>query len=126
MAEKLVLVVDDEEGMRHILALTLALELNVRVESAIDGEDALRQIQARKPDLVVLDMMMPKVDGFAVCRALKADPATRHIPIVGVTAIHDGELLQMALAAGCNDLLGKPFNLDDFSDRVKEWLATTL
>src|SRR5471030_1592735 len=107
-----ILVVDDVEINVKLLGAKLSSEY-WDVLSANDGATALRLCAAELPDLVLLDVMMPEMDGFEVCRRLKADPATSHIPVVMVTAL-DGRRDRLAgLDAGADDFLTKP--IDDMT-----------
>lgn len=83
----MVLVVDDNEENIDILIDALGEDYNVRV--AMDGEEALESVAAAAPDIMLLDIMMPRLDGYEVCRRIKADPATASIPIILLTAIND-------------------------------------
>src|SRR4029077_14661180 len=83
-----ILVVDDNEVNVELLVTTLASEYYF-VSTAVDGFEALAKIAAEKPDIVLLDVTMPGLDAFEVCRSIKADPATTHIPVIMVTALSD-------------------------------------
>jgi two-component system, cell cycle response regulator len=104
-----ILVVDDVEVNVKLLGAKLASEY-FDVLTAADGAAALRLCAAELPDLVLLDVMMPGMDGFEVCRRLKADPATSHIPVVMVTALSDAADRLTGLDAGADDFLTKPAN----------------
>ena len=85
MSKGRILVVDDEIYIVHILDFSLGME-GYEVITALDGEQAVERAQAEKPDLIVLDIMMPKLDGYETCKILKGDPATRDIPVILFTA----------------------------------------
>src|SRR5260221_4821475 len=104
-----ILVVDDVEVNVKLLGPKLASEY-FDVLSAADGASALRLCRAELPDLVLLDVMMPEMDGFEVCRRLKADPTTAHIPVVMVTALSDAADRLTGLEAGARGFLTQPVN----------------
>jgi two-component system, cell cycle response regulator DivK len=114
-----VLVVDDDPSILDVLGEFVADELGADVERASNGAVALAAVLARRPDLVLLDLRMPVLDGFEACRRLKADPATRAIPVVAVSA--DGNRAA-ALAVGCDDFVAKPFDLIAIAGVVRRWL----
>lgn len=101
-----ILVVDDVATNRHILAAVLGTE-GYEVETADDGLNALAKVKAFKPDVVLLDVEMPQMDGLAVCRRLRADPGTQWLPIVFVTALEDEATKRQCLEAGGHDVLPK-------------------
>ncbi|WP_434042663.1 MULTISPECIES: hybrid sensor histidine kinase/response regulator [Sorangium] len=118
----LVLLVDDDPGSLKLLSEALAGQpLSLAV--AIDGEMALRQIRREAPDLVLLDARMPGLDGFEVCRRLKADPATRDVPILFTTVLADTASRVRALELGAVDYLSKPFVREELLARVRTQLA---
>src|SRR5258705_4918712 len=102
-----ILVVDDVEFNVKLLGAKLASEY-FDVLTAADGASALRLCHSEQPDLVLLDVMMPEMDGFEVCRRLKADPATAHIPVVMVTALSDAADRLTVLEAGPDAFLTNP------------------
>jgi len=104
-----ILVVDDNEVNVELLVAMLASEHYV-VRTAFDGFEALAKIAAEKPDIVLLDVMMPELDGFEVCRCIKADPATAHIPVIMVTALSGVDDLVRGFEAGADDFVTKPVN----------------
>jgi CheY-like chemotaxis protein len=116
---KLVLVVEDDTPIRSFVAAALAFELGVRVVAAGDGAEALDRVAQQRPDLVLTDLRMPVMDGLALTRRLKADPATRAIPVVLMTAVGDRA---DAAAAGCDAFLPKPFELDELAGVVRHHL----
>ncbi|HMJ65873.1 MAG TPA: adenylate/guanylate cyclase domain-containing protein [Candidatus Binatia bacterium] len=112
-----VLVVDDEENNRTLLRDTLERR-NYEVVEAEDGAAALAFIKKRSPDVVLLDLMMPGMDGFVVCREIKRNPATAAIPVLMVTALSERKERLMGIEAGANDFLNKPVDLQDVILRV--------
>ncbi|MDD3371050.1 MAG: PleD family two-component system response regulator [Alphaproteobacteria bacterium] len=104
-----ILIVDDTPLNVKLLAAKLARDYYV-VSSASNGVEALKKVAEEKPDLILLDVMMPEMDGFETCKRLKDDPATSHIPIVIITALTDVEDRVKGLAAGADDFLAKPIN----------------
>src|SRR4026207_1614143 len=112
-----VLVVDDEENNRMLLRDTLERR-NYEVVEAEDGAAALAFIKKRSPDVILLDLMMPGMDGFVVCREIKRNPATAAIPVLMVTALSERKERLMGIEAGANDFLNKPVDLQDVILRV--------
>jgi len=117
-AAQTVLVVDDEIVNVNLLT-RLMTGLGYQVRSASNGELALAEVARKRPDLVLLDVNMPKIDGFEVCRRLKADPATRLLPIVLVTGLSASEDHIRGIDAGADDFLTKPFNVQELEARVR-------
>jgi CheY-like chemotaxis protein len=116
-----ILVVDDVEA--NIDILVDALEEDYDVSVAMDGESALEAIGEDKPDLILLDIMMPGIDGYEVCKRIKQDPETEHIHIIFVTGV--GETLQKSLGyqLGCSDYMTKPFDISEVKVKVKTLLS---
>jgi len=119
-----VLVVDDTEANIDILVETLANHYKVSV--ALDGESALEIIQLNRPDLILLDIMMPDMDGYEVCNRLKKDPLTRDIPIIFVTAKSEESDETKGLDMGAVDYITKPFSPPIVQARVKTHLTLKL
>ena len=117
----LLLVVDDDPVNVELLA-DLLRAMDYRVATALSGEAALAQARRETPDLVVLDIMMPGMNGYEVCRALKADPRTAKAPVVFVTALSDAEDKVNAIEAGGDDFLTKPFNRPILLARIRSLL----
>ena len=120
-AKRKVLVVDDEEMNRKILSFMLD-SYSYTSDTATNGKEALEKVTSFGPDLIFLDIMMPQMDGFEVCRRLKTDPATRHIPIVMVTAMADRDARIRCLEAGANDFITKPVDTTELLVRTKNLL----
>jgi CheY-like chemotaxis protein len=121
-----ILVVDDEPEIRTLLERSLAASGFV-VDSAADGEEALARIAARPPALVLLDAMLPRIHGFEVARRLRADPRTRELPVVMMTAIYRGwRFAQDAREAyGAEDYVEKPFRMAELVKRIEAVLEAT-
>ena len=113
-----VLVVDDIEQNRKLLTDKLKNEY-FHVITAVDGEDAIERALAEEPDVILMDIMMPKLNGVEACRRLKNDPRTEHIPIVLVTALNEREDRLRGLGAGADDFLTKPVNDLQLLSRVR-------
>lgn len=116
-----VLIVDDIAGSARLVESLLAPDGH-HVRTAGDGAEALRLIGADPPDLVLMDVMMPVVDGFEACRAIKLDPATRLIPVVLVTSLDDTASRLRGIDAGADDFVSKPFNAAELRARVRSLL----
>jgi two-component system, cell cycle response regulator len=113
-----VLVVDDNEANRKLLQDKLKNEY-FHVVTAVDGEDAIQKARAEEPDVILMDVMMPKMNGVDACKILKTDPQTEHIPIVLVTALNEREDRLRGLGAGADDFLTKPVNDLHLLSRVR-------
>jgi response regulator RpfG family c-di-GMP phosphodiesterase len=117
----LILTVDDEEMNLELLEI-LMIPLGYQVEKAKNGKEALEKIAERSPDIILLDVMMPGMDGFEVCRILKEDEKTRDIPVVMVTALNQIENKVTGIETGADDYLIKPFHRNELIARVKSLL----
>jgi two-component system cell cycle response regulator len=113
-----VLVVDDVEGNIALAAAVLEPH-GFEIIPASSGEDALAHIMRAQPDLVLLDVMMPGVDGFETCRRLKSHSGTRLIPVVLVTSLRDPADRIRGIDAGADDFISKPFNPHELRARVR-------
>jgi two-component system phosphate regulon response regulator PhoB len=118
MTKANVLVVGDEKDLLELISYNLGKE-GYRVECATSGEEALRLAVAKLPDLVILDLMLPSVDGLEVCKAFKADPKTRPIPIIMLTAKTEESDIVTGLELGADDYVTKPFSPRVLLARVK-------
>ena len=119
---KKVLLVEDEKNI--ILGVRTCLDaVGYQVEIAEDGEEALKAVRREHPDLILLDLLLPKVDGFEVLKVLKGDAATSSIPIIVLTAKAEEEDRQRALDLGADSYMTKPFKPQKLWDNLKHYLA---
>lgn len=121
MSKATVLVVDDEEDIRELVELNLAPE-GFNVLGCETGEAALGAARQKQPDLIVLDLMLPGIDGLEVCKTLKADAKTKHIPIVMLTAKGEETDIVTGLEIGADDYVAKPFSGKILVARVRRLL----
>ncbi len=125
LSEGRVLIVDDNtQNLELIQAFMESLPCQLLV--ARDGLEAITQIEREHPDLVLLDVMMPKMSGFEVCQRVKANPATRETIIIMVTALHELGDMERAVESGCDDFVSKPVNKVELLTRVRGLLALRL
>ena len=120
LSERNVLVVDDAEANIDILVEALGSEYEVSV--AMDGESALESVESELPDIILLDIMMPGIDGYEVCQRLKSDTKTAGIPIVFLTAMTDDENRTRGFELGAVDYITKPFEISEVKAVVKAHL----
>ena len=111
------LIVDDEEEIRNNLRELFAPDYEVH--EAVDGLDALEKARALKPDLMLLDLRLPRMDGYQVCQRLKGDPTTAQIPVIMVTALIETPQKVRGIEYGADDYVTKPFDLEEIAARVK-------
>lgn len=116
-----ILIADDNSANRELLEALLA-NIDCDTEMAVDGQDTLDKVKSFKPDLILLDVMMPKKNGFEVCRIVKSDPTTSRIMVLMVTALSELGDVERAVEAGTDDFLSKPVNSLEFQKRVKNML----
>ena len=121
MPKSRILIADDNATNVELLEAYLD-ELDCEIAVAADGRQTLDQVAAFGPDLILLDIMMPKLSGFEVCKTLKRDPATSHIMILMVTALNELGDIERAVSAGCDDFLSKPINKLELVKRVENML----
>jgi|SRR5215207_4096813 len=115
-----VLIAEDHEDSRDALK-TLLDALGYTVHEASNGSQAVEQARLHRPDLILMDMMMPQVDGFQATRLLRADPDFQDVPIIAITAMEGARA--PVLEAGCDDLVAKPVDIRAFIDKVRVWLT---
>lgn len=118
-----ILIVDDNAQNLELLEAYLEELPSARVLTATSGQDALAKVASDKPDLMLLDIMMPKMSGFEVCKKIKADPATKDIPVILVTALHEMGDQERGVEMGADDFLTKPVNRVDLIARIQAQLA---
>ena len=120
-ARSRVLIADDNAVNVELLEAFLA-DLDLEIGVAVDGRDTLDKVESFKPDLILLDVMMPKLSGFEVAKKLKSDPATKQIMIQMVTALNELGDIERAVQAGTDDFLSKPVNKIELVKRVENML----
>ena len=121
LPQSTVLIVDDNPQNVELLQAFLE-SLPVKLVTAVDGVDALRKVEEHNPDLILLDIMMPQMSGFQVCRKLKGDAKTRDIQILMVTALNELGDIEQANECGTDDFVSKPVNKIELLTRVKSLL----
>ena len=117
-----ILVVDDDPVIQKLLSVNFEME-GYRVITASDGIEGLERIRDDAPDLVLLDVMMPRMDGLAVARQLKSDPATKKIPVLLLSAKAQSSDIHGGLDAGADDYVTKPFDPLELLDKVAALLG---
>jgi two-component system, OmpR family, alkaline phosphatase synthesis response regulator PhoP len=121
MSKSKILIADDNQPNRELLEAYLA-SIDCDIEIAIDGQETLLKVKTFQPDLILLDVMMPKLSGFEVCQKLKADADTRQIMILMVTALNELGDIERAVQSGTDDFLSKPVNRVELVKRVENML----
>ena len=116
-----ILIADDNQPNRELLEAYL-VGVECDVEHAVDGQDTLAKVKSFKPDVILLDVMMPKLSGFEVCQKLKADPGSRKILILMVTALNETGDIERAVRAGTDDFVSKPVDKFGLLKRVETML----
>ena len=115
-----ILIVDDDPRLLHIVAMYLGIE-GYDVVIAANGEDGLAEVGKQRPDLIILDIMMPGIDGIEACRRIRANAATAQTPVLMFSAL--SEEAEAARLAGADGMLPKPFNLPALAEAVKTFFA---
>jgi two-component system, OmpR family, alkaline phosphatase synthesis response regulator PhoP len=121
LPESTILIVDDNAQNVELLQAFLE-SLPVRIVTAVDGVDALEKVGEHRPDLILLDIMMPRMSGFQVCRKIKGDPKTKDIQVLMVTALNELGDIEQATECGTDDFVSKPVNKFELLTRVKSLL----
>lgn len=117
-----ILIVDDEPFNVDVLQQELE-DLNYQIITAFNGQEALDKIKSEHPDLILLDLMMPVLDGFAVLSQIKADNDLRDIPVIIVSAANDSKSVVKGIKQGADDYITKPIDADHLKKKVKEHLG---
>lgn len=110
MPPRRILLIEDDPDIQKMVRLSLQFTTGAEVKTAGDGATGMRQVAEFQPELILLDVMLPDTDGYAVCKALKADPATREIPVIFLSARAQQSEVQQGLALGAAGYLVKPFD----------------
>lgn len=121
MEKKRILIVDDEEDILSLLKFRLEAN-NYEVLSASDGQEGLMKARVEKPDIIILDLMLPKLDGYKVCRMLKFDENYKNIPIIMFTAKAQQKDEELGKEMGADAYITKPFEPDVLLEKIKELL----
>jgi DNA-binding response OmpR family regulator len=121
MEPRKILVVDDEVDLVKTIQFSLETE-GYKVFVSYNGEDALHQARKENPDLILLDIMLPKLDGYKVCRLLKFDEKYKHIPILMLTAKTQEKDKTLGMETGADEYITKPFDIDELMEKVKTYL----
>jgi DNA-binding response OmpR family regulator len=121
MEKKKILVVDDEVDLVKTIQFSLELE-GYEVLVSYNGEDALAQARNEKPDLILLDIMLPKLDGYKVCRFLKFDEQYKHLPILMMTAKTQEKDKLIGKETGADEYITKPFDMEELIGKIKTYL----
>ncbi len=124
MSKGKILVVDDEINITQILEFSIGAE-GYEVIAAQNGEEAIDKARREQPDLIILDIMMPIIDGYEACRILKANPLTKNIPVILLTAKGRDIDKRLGYEVGATDYIIKPFSPNKLIDRIHELLSCT-
>jgi len=119
---KRILVVDDEENVRRLVRSMLGKE-NIVIE-AEDGEVAVRMARSHNPDFILMDIMMPNMDGYTACHTIKKDPATKAIPVAMLTALGHELNVKLSQEMGADGYINKPFSHQDLLDTIDRFLKS--
>ena len=124
MAKKRILVIEDNHDI-HELVRFLLEKAGHDVLAAFDGVVGVKLANEEKPDLILLDLAIPELDGWGVAKKVRENPELQETPVVALTAVTMPDELQRALDAGCNGYISKPINVENFQKRVEEYLVPT-
>ncbi len=121
LVRKKILIADDDESVAECLEILLGLS-GYEVFVARNGQEAVQKARRVVPDLILLDMIMPKLTGFDACKIIKNDPALRHIPVIALTSLSQMGDMEKAYAAGADDYQHKPFDNGRMLEKIKKYL----
>jgi CheY-like chemotaxis protein len=119
---KKILIVEDHPDMRRLLSMELTV-MGFEPITAQNGSEGVARAISEKPDLVLLDLMMPEMDGWNAARILRTNPETKDIPILAETALADPKDLSSCMEAGCNDYLVKPFTYEELQRKISAFIS---
>jgi len=122
MSSKKILIVDDEVDLVETIRFPLEME-GYTVLVSYNGEDALNQARRERPHLILLDLMLPKLDGYKVCRLLKFDEKFKHIPILMLTAKTQQKDKSMGMETGADEYITKPFDMEELMKKLRSYLG---
>ena len=122
MGKKRILFIEDEPELVELMQVRLTTS-GYEMLSAYDGEEGLNKAQQERPDLILLDVIMPKIDGLTLCRRLKDGLQTKHIPMIIISASGGKDLPERAQAAGADELIIKPFGAEELLAKIKALLG---
>lgn len=122
MGKRKVMVIDDEANFLELVKINLAHTGKYEVQTLLDARDILSRVKAFNPDLVLLDILMPKMDGVEVCKILNADPSANHIPIITLSALDTDKDKLMMYKLGVVDFLVKPIEIDELVAKIEKAL----
>jgi len=118
-----ILVVEDNQDNRELVVKVLKIN-GYKVIEAVDGEEALEKTKTEKPDLILMDLFIPKIDGYEVTRRLKSDRDLKHIPVIALTAHAMKGDMEVALAAGCDGYMPKPIDVRELPKQIEYFMNT--
>lgn len=118
---KKVMVVDDDEDFTNLYKATLIMK-GFDTTVVNQSSAAIEMAYLVKPDIFLIDLMMPEIDGFQLCREIRKDPVLKNTPVIIITALTDEESKDIALGAGANDYITKPFTIDNLKTRINSLL----
>lgn len=119
---KILVVDDNQQNLELLIAYLEDMDIECDIDSAVDGQQALDKIKESCPDIVLLDVMMPHISGFEVCRRIKNNPETAQLPVIMVTALTEFGDIEKAISYGTDDFISKPVNKLELLTRVKTML----